>query len=493
MKANRNEIYGSFMIGENEFAISVNFVNEVVVSPASYIKLPLAPEYLLGLFNLRGMIIPVVDINAILKITNKTTDNLGKKIAIIEFDNFKIGLLFDKVGEIFKSLDEEKNEFDGNYEKGIISGVFRKDQGQRIIQILDVVELLKLKDIQLYNKEKDFSKNNIKQSRRGLRKQCITFGVGNSLFSFEINSIQEILKLSKLSSTVKTNKHSLGFVNIRGATVPVVDLASLLGFSSEESLQDPMNEGEKRIVVIKVGQEKFGLLVSSVNSILSFYSDELKPFPTLSSFKTNLYLGCISYHDMEILLLDSNYLFSESEIIELTHGHSKLFRESERNQLSKEKNSKKSTYISFCVDALFAISIKDVKEIIDEPSVYIKAPNLPDFYKGVLNLRGELVFIVDPLSLYAKGSEKKALGKILILNYEDKKIGILVESVESILSLSEENKLPIPSMMLTQKNKLGIAADVKEILTYSKEGADRTDLLLIDAKSIINKIFNVAS
>ena len=52
----RADIYGSFMIADGEFAIPVSAVQEVVNEPPDISTMPLAPPFMLGLFNLRGQI-----------------------------------------------------------------------------------------------------------------------------------------------------------------------------------------------------------------------------------------------------------------------------------------------------------------------------------------------------------------------------------------------------------------------------------------------------
>ncbi|MFG1481617.1 chemotaxis protein CheW, partial [Halobacteriovorax sp. HFRX-1_3] len=54
LKTNSN-IYASFSLSGNEFVLDINSVQEVVNYPNSLFSMPLAPNYLDGIFNLRGM------------------------------------------------------------------------------------------------------------------------------------------------------------------------------------------------------------------------------------------------------------------------------------------------------------------------------------------------------------------------------------------------------------------------------------------------------
>ena len=145
----RKEIYGSFLLSGSEFAISVDVIQEVVNEPQAYSPVPLAPDYLLGLFNLRGMIIPVVDLRTIFGF--EVDENVSqRKVAIIEHGNLCVGILFDYASEVFNEKDVEKNDFlkEGeNQKEKVIEGVFKLENGDRMIQILNPHELLNLKDL----------------------------------------------------------------------------------------------------------------------------------------------------------------------------------------------------------------------------------------------------------------------------------------------------------------------------------------------------------
>ncbi|MBK7889574.1 MAG: chemotaxis protein CheW [Bdellovibrionales bacterium] len=102
-----SEIFGSFFLSSSEFAISVTHVQEVVNTPEKYTSFPLAPDYVIGLFNLRGTIIPVINLKALLRLP-KTDDESEQKIAIMEMNGICIGLQFDQTGKSFEVA--KKNE-----------------------------------------------------------------------------------------------------------------------------------------------------------------------------------------------------------------------------------------------------------------------------------------------------------------------------------------------------------------------------------------------
>lgn len=87
----------------------------------------------------------------------------------------------------------------------------------------------------------------------------------------------------------------------------------------------------------------------------------------------------------------------------------------------------------------YGISIEKV-EIIEKVSAITRVPKAPDFIKGVVNQRGEIVPV---MSLRAKFSLPEVqytdASRIIMVKLEEDSIGIIVDSVKEVLTFSEEN------------------------------------------------------
>src|SRR5690242_8613951 len=103
------QVYGSFYLSGSEFALPVVHVQEVVNAPGAFTPVPLAPGYLKGLFNLRGTVVPVLDLRDLFHLPEALRTE-SQKIAIVELEGVCVGLLFDGTGEVFKSIDEERSD-----------------------------------------------------------------------------------------------------------------------------------------------------------------------------------------------------------------------------------------------------------------------------------------------------------------------------------------------------------------------------------------------
>lgn len=133
-------------------------------------------------------------------------------------------------------------------------------------------------------------------------------------------------------------------------------------------------------------------------------------------------------------------------------------------------------YLTFFVEnQLFGIQIADVVQIVDLQEI-IEVPEFPKYAKGVINLRGAIIPIID-VRLRLKKVEIPYNERtcIIITNIEDSHIGFIVDSVNEVTDIYEENISEPPNiganyvnMYITGiaklENKIILLMDIKRIL-----------------------------
>ena len=484
------DVYGSFSLNGTEFAVPASAIKEVVNEQATYISVPISPDYLLGLFNLRGMIIPVVDLRVLFNLVDnceKATED--KVIAIIEYGVFSVGLLFDRTAEVFDSSDKDRIEFNNSDEyKSVVQGAFKLDSGNRIVQIIDPHELISLKQLPRPNES---ALANIRK-KRGKRKQCISFEVGDSICALHIQAIREILTVDKIDNSILAGGYCIGAINIRGNTVPVVDFGALLG-SSAAVIDEEAGQTYTVIVMIIEGLF-FGLLIKGVKNIISYYDEDMIAFPVIGNHKVKMFEGCISEDGaIETILLNHLEIFSDEEVADMTRGHGNLFKEQESDASSEAmKKAQKETYILFTIDNSYALEIHHVNEVIDYPEDLLFPPNLPKHIRGMLNLRGSLVAIIDSRELFK--SEVTAYSddpKVLIFIDGDAKYGLIVDSIDSIASFDKNSPIHIPKCSPGDREK-AISIGAQDIIQMDVGSDTPKTLLVMDIPLIIDRLNAVA-
>lgn len=484
-----DDIYASFNIGNLEVALNVKAVQEVVNFPDNIIKMPLAPDFLVGVFNLRGLIIPVINLKELLSMNDNEIQH-SQKIAIVDFEGARIGLLFDNTSEIIRVKSEQVDTFNYMDERShkVISGALKLDNGQRIIQLLNPFALLNIENIPQIIDQQQRLKKEKNISRQDGRKKCISFSINNMKMGFEIAGINEIIKVSSIECSAIQDDLCLGFVNLRGQIVPVIDCSLLLGGPASEQT----GIAEKRVIVLKIEKEMFGLLVDSVENIIPYVQDSVMPIPLLNKKKADMFTGCIQDSEQkEIFLLNHLHILSNQEILSITQGHSKIYQSEIKTQ-AKQGRLNRNSYISFRLDHMFAVSINDVREIINNTNEVVSAPGTTEVVKGILNLRGKLVTIIDTRSLYQLPSlPSSADSKILIFDHGEERFGFVVDSIESIVMIDNEKKMKVPALMI-QNVKEKFENDIKEVVTVNQQDKEGI-LIILNMEPVISRIKGLAA
>lgn len=130
-----------FMIGNEEFAVPILNVKEVI-RPMEYTRVPAVPDYVLGVFNMRGTVMPLINMRLKFGLPAIKQD-ADTRFLIISQGDETIGFLIDK---LTGSVRIPENEIDPipesfNENQNLLQGIGKKED--RLITILRVENLLK--------------------------------------------------------------------------------------------------------------------------------------------------------------------------------------------------------------------------------------------------------------------------------------------------------------------------------------------------------------
>ena len=107
--------------------------------------------------------------------------------------------------------------------------------------------------------------------------------------------------------------------------------------------------------------------------------------------------------------------------------------------------------------AIFAFDIKRVKELID-PVPITQVPRMPEYMLGAINLRGEVVPVMDLCLRFGLNQTPKSVDTGIAIvettqGEETCRIGVMVDAVDQVLNLDKELVLPPPGMGLNIPGK----------------------------------------
>ncbi len=118
------------------------------------------------------------------------------------------------------------------------------------------------------------------------------------------------------------------------------------------------------------------------------------------------------------------------------------------------KDDLKGRYLTFYIDeSLYGVELLNVVEIISIQAV-TKIPHLPEYLKGIINLRGKLVPIIDVRTKFMlENREYDEMASIVMLNYQNMQLGIIVDRVSDVANADESARVGLPNLGEVERNK----------------------------------------
>lgn len=142
--------YLTFWLGNEVFGMDIRTVREIIQA-GPMTALPLMPAFVRGVINLRGAVVPVVDLNARF---GRPASTLGKKSCVVVFDALRqgerveLGLLVDAVSEVIKIAPgeiEPPPDFGSAVRREFIQGIGKV--GQRFVVLLEPDRALDVREM----------------------------------------------------------------------------------------------------------------------------------------------------------------------------------------------------------------------------------------------------------------------------------------------------------------------------------------------------------
>lgn len=133
--------YLTFALGKEDYGIEIKYVTEIIGLQA-ITEVPELPEYVKGIINLRGKIIPVIDVRLRFKKEEKEYNDRTCTI-VIDIKGIPVGLIVDTVAEVITISDEDivpPPQISNSYHHRYIKGIGKV--GNNVKLLLDCEKLL---------------------------------------------------------------------------------------------------------------------------------------------------------------------------------------------------------------------------------------------------------------------------------------------------------------------------------------------------------------
>ncbi|MDR2940107.1 MAG: chemotaxis protein CheW [Clostridiales bacterium] len=138
----------------------------------------------------------------------------------------------------------------------------------------------------------------------------------------------------------------------------------------------------------------------------------------------------------------------------------------------------KDQFLTFEIEGEdYGIPIVHIKEIISV-TVITKVPHNPPYVKGIINLRGDIIAVVDVRERFMKEFRPYDESTcIIVIEYGEYSLGLIVDSVKEVVFINEENVVAPPNAKLNYSNQF-----IKNIGKIGDEVA-----LILDLDKLLNQ------
>jgi purine-binding chemotaxis protein CheW len=478
----------TFRLDEQLYALRSEEVSEVIRVP-ELARVPHGPPALLGIANLRGSVLPVAGLREILGA--RSAKRLLTERAIVLDVGAPVALVVDSVATLetvgAAQLETSQKELSAAGAEKLL-GAFSTGADKQVAKILDIKALL-----EAAFSSRSRAKRRERAGGRSVRARpesnhvrtaevLVTFEVAGQEFALPLEAVQEILPApASVTAIARSEAVVLGMTSVRDTLLPLLSLRGLLGFDAAEA-----GNGREKIVVMKLGNGQVGLVADRARAIVAADLALVDPVPPVLAARTGGESRIKSVYRGEggrrlISILSPEQLFREDVMKRLAGSHPT------GKAQSLQQDSAGGTELIFLVfrlgDDEFGLPVDTVVEVAHVPSQITRVPKTPKFLEGVVNLRGEVLPVVDQRRRFDMPKLENTEGRrLVVIRTERHRAGLIVDSVSDVLRTDSANVAPPPDLTeatsrlvrgvinLEKTKRIVLLLDPTELLTRAEQG-----------------------
>jgi purine-binding chemotaxis protein CheW len=474
----------TFRLDDRHYALPAEDIAEVIRVP-SVARVPQSPPGLMGLANLRGAILPVASGRELLG-QSRSGAGSAEARAMVLAGAAPVALAVDAVLELIE-LPAEKVETRqaelAALPGEIITGAFQVTAGSRVVKLLDIQGLLKTAFV-VRARSAPAPRGAAGEFVRNVRvvesqSKMVAFAVAGQEYALPLDAVQEVAPAPAILATVPhAQALVLGVASFRDSLLPLLSLRGLLGFS-----RDAHHSETEKVVVTRVRGNLVGLVVDEMRAIFPADEARTEPVPEVLAPRIGgesrikaIYRGL---HGL-VSILAPDQLFGENVMEKLNTARAA----EQPTALAPSAPAATQQFLVFRLgDEEFGLPISAVEEVARVPASIARVPKTPKFLEGVVNLRGEVLPVVDQRKRFNMPvSRNTAAQRLVVVRTERHLAGLIVDSVSEVLRAEigaidqtpdlagETNKLVGAVINLEAQNRIVLLLDPAELLTRAERG-----------------------
>ena len=471
-----------FRIAGESFGLRLAIVAEIARLP-ELTHMPLVPPCLLGLANLRGIVLPVMSLRILLHLPDIET-NEQSRVVILRGDA-PVGLVVDQIERLVQITPDQLEPYEAGADMdSALGGVIKGAEGEGTIKILNPPNLFAGQFAQLGVSATGPARRPLVATTgsavtpaRALV-SLLSLSLGQQEYALPLDRVREIIPLPDyVAELPRPETAVLGVITYQDRLLPIVSLRTLLGLPVVGELQQ-----RSKIVVVELGNGVVGVVADATREILRIDQDIIDPAPALlTRGQGEAEISSICRVDNGrrlIALLSPDQLFRPDLVRRI------LSDQGIANEPQSQLETSAMAHEQFIIFRLgkqdYGIPIAAVAEIARPPEGITRLPKAPDFIDGVMNLRGSVVPIINLRRRFDLGAtEYAASQRILILAVGGVTAGFLVDGVSEIMKTQLDAIQPAPEVSQEQMRL------ISRVINLEAEGRL---ILLVDPTQLLDKI-----
>jgi purine-binding chemotaxis protein CheW len=473
----------TFRLDDRLYALPAGDVAEVIRIPA-VARMPQSPTTLLGLANLRGAILPVASGRGLLGQRGGEDALHGR--AIVMNGAAPVALTVDAVTELVEltRADVETRETELAALPGeVLTGAFQPSKGGPVIKVLDIKALLSATFVARERSPRRHGQNaTVAETReaQAVRAKLMAFAVAGQDYALPLDIVQEIVAAPALLANIPHSEALvLGVTSLRDRLLPLLSLRALLGFGPNPKPQ------KEKVVVATVQGNLVGLVADEMRYIFSADESRMDPIPDVLAARTGgesriaaIYRGADGGGLVSIL--SPQQIFGDDVMQRLAGTRKAVEMPEETAKVDGETRQ----YLVFRLgDEEYGLPIGAVEEVAQVPEKIARVPNTPKFLEGVINLRGEVIPVVDQRKRFQMPAlDHQASRRLVVVRTDRHTAGLIVDGVSEVLRVGvddvdvapdltgEGTKLVMGVANLESQKRIILLLDPAELLTRAERG-----------------------
>lgn len=304
-----------FTLAGQAYALPLDAVGEVMAVPTAIAALPRTEDVLIGVFELRGAVLPVISLRALLGLARRDVQQ-GDRVVVVRIGDHRLALLVDSVSVILRASRDLVGAAPSLFNRGAgearIESVLRLPDGRGLVAILAPDKVLADERVSRLLADTTDQKDMTMASTTSAttRERFLVIRLGDETYGLPIAAVDEVVRLPEtLTRLPKAPAYVQGVMNLRGKVIPVIDQRRRFSVAGQAG-------GEaRRVVVVTLGKLQAGFAVDAVSRILEIAEEDLMPAPELSGDGDRLFDRAAKLEREEdvILLIDPRALLDRAE------------------------------------------------------------------------------------------------------------------------------------------------------------------------------------